>query len=167
MAETFLLQENTPFPNNSLPVLYYAEELKTLTKTNGAQEKVKDYLKKNNYSNSWVGGILAHHHFHSNTHEVLVCIKGTATVQLGGPNGDVYPFRQGDVLLLPAGTAHKKIEATQDFQIVGAYPNGLEYDMQTGDEEKYNLLKERIAKVPLPEQDPVEGDKGPVFDYWQ
>lgn len=167
MVETFALKENKPFPNNPLPVLYYPEALKNLTETSDNGKQVKDYLEKNGYSNSWIGGILSQHHFHSNTHEVLVCLSGTATVQLGGPGGEVYPFHQGDVVLLPAGTAHKKSEATTDFQIVGAYPYGLEYDMQTGDEEKYDTLKGRIAKVAKPEMDPVEGNQGPVFDYWK
>lgn len=167
MAETFRLKENKPFPNNPLPVIYYAGALKELTESHDKEKKISDYLEKNHYSNSWVGGILPHHHFHSNTHEVLVCLAGTATVQLGGPEEGIYPFHQGDVVLLPAGTAHKKIEATKDFQIVGAYPNGLEYDMQTGNEENYDKIKERIAKVALPEWDPVEGKQGPLFDYWQ
>lgn len=167
MAKIFAIKENKPFPNNFLPVIYYPEALKELTEEKDNGDSVKAYLEKNGYSNSWINGILAQHHFHSNTHEVLVCLSGMATVQLGGPDAESYPFHQGDVLLLPAGTAHKKIDASSDFQIVGAYPNGLDYDMQMGNTEEYAAIKERVSKVIQPEMDPVEGNQGPVFEYWQ
>lgn len=167
MAKTIVLQENRPFPNNTLPVIYYPGALKTLTAASNKEEKVKAYLEKNGYSNSWINGILSHHHFHSNTHEVLVCLSGTATVQLGGPDAEMHSFKKGDILFLPAGAAHKCIEATEDFQIVGAYPEGKEPDMQKGDTEKYEELKTRISQVSKPKYDPLEKNSGAIFDYWK
>lgn len=166
MVQTITIKENQPFPNNSLPVLYYSEAIKELTNSKHTGEEVMKFLESNGYSNGWVGGIFTYHHFHSNTHEVLACISGKSEVQLGGPDFEVYPFKAGDVLLLPAGVAHKLIEATDDFQIVGAYPEGKEPDMQKGDTKNYEEMKERISRLGIPEYDPVEKTTGGVFDYW-
>lgn len=166
MVQTITIKENQPFPNNSLPVLYYPEAIKELTNSKHTGEEVMKFLESNGYSNGWVGGIFTYHHFHSNTHEVLACISGKSEVQLGGPDFEVYPFKAGDVLLLPAGVAHKLIEATDDFQIVGAYPEGKEPDMQKGDTKNYEEMKERISRLGIPEYDPVEKTTGGVFDYW-
>lgn len=166
MIKTLDIRENEPFPNNALPVLYYPGAVAELTSTEDNGEKVQAFLEKNGYSNGWIGSIFTYHHFHSNTHEVLACISGEAQVQLGGSNAEVYPFKKGDVMLLPAGVAHKLIEGTDDFQIVGAYPEGKEPDMQTEDVDYYEEMKVRISRLGIPKYDPVEKTQGGVFEYW-
>ncbi|MER2176005.1 MAG: hypothetical protein ABS911_15125, partial [Carnobacterium sp.] len=91
---------------------------------------------------------------------------GEATVQLGGPDAQCYSFSKGDVLFLSAGVAHKRIDASPDFIIVGAYPDGLEPDMQKGKAEDYEAIKQAVACVNQPENDPVEGKDGAVIKYW-
>jgi|SRR5690625_936391 len=167
VVETIYIQENLPYPNHDLPVLYYSKGMEDLANSPDAAQKVKEHLENNGYTNSWVNGIFSYHHFHSNTHEVLVCISGEAMVQLGGPEKDTYRFEKGDVLLLPAGTAHKKIEASEDFQIIGAYPDGIEPDMEKGENENFQELRERIASVPIPESDPLQGVEGAVMKFWK
>lgn len=108
MVEHFHVKENRPFPNSTLPVLYYPDVLKGILGENFTDDDVLSLFEKYDYSNGWTGGIHPFHHFHSNTHEVLGCLSGEANVQLGGPDADIYPFSAGDVLLLPAGTSHKK-----------------------------------------------------------
>lgn len=166
MTEKIMIEENLPYPNNPLPVLYYRGAFKKITDSSEAPQEVQKILEKNGYTNSWIDSVFSYHHFHSNTHEVLVCLAGEATVQLGGPGANVYPFEKGDVLLLPAGTAHKKIEATEDFKIIGAYPAGMEPDMQKGSLEEYSKLKQEAREVPIPDTDPVENLNGAVFKYW-
>lgn len=70
------------------------------------------------------------------------------------------------VLLLPAGIAHKKIKATKNFKIVGAYPNGLKPDIQKGNPSDYEKVRKVISDVSLPQKDPVEGSNGPLIQYW-
>ena len=166
MVETIYIEENKPFPNNPLPVLYYPKGVSDLLDKTGSAENVLALFEKNGYSNGWVNGIFSYHHFHATTHEVLACIAGEATVQLGGPGAEKYSFTQGDVLLLPAGVAHKRIEASRDFKIVGAYPEGLEPDMQKGEAENYEAIKQLIASVVRPAKDPVEGEDGAVIKHW-
>ena len=166
MVETIYIEENKPFPNNPFPVLYYPKGVSDLLDKTGSAENVLALFEQNGYSNGWVNGIFSYHHFHATTHEVLACIAGEATVQLGGPDAEKYSFTRGDVLLLPAGVAHKRIDASPDFKIVGAYPVGLEPDMQKGEAENYEVIKQLIASVVRPAKDPVEGEDGAVIEYW-
>ena len=159
---------NPPYPNNDLPVLYYENALEEalLTESYKASE-VLDLFEKNNYSNGWVNGIIDKHHYHSNSHEVLGCFAGEAMIQLGGPNGEILKFRKGDVILLPAGVSHKRLDQSQDFKIVGAYPDGMTHDMQYGDTEEYNKILTNIQQVPLPLTDPVTGSPSNVVKHWK
>lgn len=107
------------------------------------------------------------HHFHSTAHEALACTAGEVRVQLGGENGEMLTIRKGDVVLLPAGTAHKKLEATEEHVIVGAYPlNDSDYDFQYGDASDYEAIKESIQNVKIPDTDPVTGAPGNIQQYW-
>lgn len=166
MAETFYTQENKPFPNNLLPILYYPKGVADLVDDSDAAQNVLALFEKNGYSNGWTGSIFSYHHFHANTHEVLACLAGEATVQLDGTGAQMYSFAKGDVLLLPAGVTHKRIDASKDFKIVGAYPAGLEPDMQKGAADNYEDIKQTIAAVMNPEKDPIEGKNGAVLKYW-
>lgn len=153
------IKENKPFPNNEIPVIIYKDALETLfDDSNYSDEEVLRFLESNRYSNGWTNGILTRHHFHSNAHEVLACVSGSASVQLGGPKSDIITFKKGDVLFLPAGTAHKNIETTGNFTIVGAYPNGGSYDMRYGEIVEYEQMKVNIGNVDEPKFDPVTGN---------
>jgi uncharacterized protein YjlB len=108
------------------------------------------------WGGSWVNGIFDFHHFHSTSHEALAIVSGTATVELGGPQGESFEVSAGDVLVLPAGTGHRRATARNGFTVVGGYPAG---------QEDYDLLREadgaaraRIAALPAPPDDPVGGE---------
>ena len=105
-------------------------------------------------------------HFHSMTHEVLGVARGRARLCFGGEDnpGRAEPeVRAGDLLVVPAGVAHRLREDVDGgFEMVGAYPAGRAWDMCYGkkcEEEKV----EGIAKLPWFDRDPVYGDEGPVF----
>lgn len=167
MVETLYLNENKPYPNNSLPVLYYQNILEDVFPQGYNADDVMELFENNGYMNSWTGIIKDQHHFHSNAHEVLAITHGEVTVLLGGENGEIMKVRNGDVLLLPAGVSHKRIDATENFEVVGAYPaNCSEYDFQYGDASDYEAIKETIQQVPLPETDPVTGSPGEVQKQW-
>ena len=57
---------------------------------------------------SWVDGVFDFHHFHSTSHEALAVVAGTATLELGGLQGRPFDVAPGDVLVLPAGTGHRR-----------------------------------------------------------
>lgn len=97
----------------------------------------------------------------------------------------------GDVFILPAGTAHKTFETLPEaplklltpgdghavdveglrgvnlegFTMMGAYPDGSEWDFAVGGESEGAY--ERVWKVPKPRKDPVVGDgEGGLCELW-
>lgn len=152
------------FPNNTrYPLLIYKQVFEFKTE---AAKAVQELLKQNHWINSWVNSIYDFHHYHSNTHEVLVIIAGSGEVQIGGPNGEIFAISQGDVIIFPAGVAHKSIDLSDGFKCVGAYPFDLDYDMHYGKADEHPKVDENIDKVGLPSSDPIFGRKGLMFDYW-
>ena len=108
------------------------------------------------WGGSWVNGVFDFHHFHSTSHEVLAVIAGSAVLELGGPQGESFEVSTGDVVVLPAGTGHRRASASGDFRVVGAYPAG---------QEDYDLLREaddaaraRIDALDAQPDDPVGGE---------
>jgi len=162
----FLIKKNGFYPNNAaFPVLLYKGALR-LPEDEG-ETLVKELFGQNDWGNSWTNGIYSYHHYHSITHEVLGVIQGSCTVMLGGEKGIKQKIERGDVLLLPAGVAHKNIESSDDFTCVGAYPKGMDYDTNYGKEEELPKAIENIANAPLPDSDPVFGNEGPVMEHWR
>jgi uncharacterized protein YjlB len=161
--EHFLLYENGNFPNNPmLPVVIYKNAF-----TKPVQSKVKNLLKKNNWSNSWVNGIYDYHHYHSNTHEVLVILAGSCTVALGGPSNKLIDVKTGDVLILPVGTAHKNENSSADFSCLGAYPGGSDFDIVKGTENEKAAANVNIQRTAIPEEDPLFGKEGELKNLWR
>ena len=104
----------------------------------------------NGWTGAWRNGVYGYHHYHATTHKVLGCHAGTARVQLGGPDGAVHEIAAGDVVVIPAGVAHRRVEASDDFAVVGAYPDGVTPDLQEGEGDPSIALDR-------PECDPVLG----------
>ncbi|KFA73807.1 hypothetical protein S40288_03180 [Stachybotrys chartarum IBT 40288] len=106
-------------------------------------------------------------HYHSTTHEVLCVSHGRARLCLGGEDnpGKVEPLVEaGDVLVLPAGVAHRLLQDLDGgFQMVGSYPTGKEWDMCYGGPEEEDK-SERIMALSWFEKDPIYGNNGPVLD---
>jgi len=86
---------------------------------------------------------------------------------LGGPRGRLFEVRAGDVVVIPAGVAHRRIESGDGFMMVGAYPPGQDWDLLRGEPADRPQADRNIAAVPLPVTDPVLGGNGPLLDYWQ
>jgi uncharacterized protein YjlB len=86
------------------------------------------------------------------------------TTGLGRPGKrkapDLAQTRKGDVVILPAGTGHQCLSASNDFLVIGAYPPC------TTVEDRPRALKS-IPKVPSPRKDPVYGTGGPLPKLWK
>lgn len=67
----------------------------------------------------------------------------------------------GDALVLPTGTGHRSIEASGDFLVVGAYPEGQNWDICR--EAPNAEARRRMAGLPIPNADPVAGGAGPLI----
>ncbi|SDW87950.1 Uncharacterized protein YjlB [Marinococcus luteus] len=158
--ETLTVEDDGTIPNHpGFPVLVYEQ---TVT----GSDDVKELFNTNNWLGAWKGSVFEYHHYHSNSHEVLGCVSGSALLHIGGEQGRQLNVKNGDILVLPAGYGHKLIEQSEDFAVIGAYPGGSNYDMCTGDPSERPEKVNNIYRVPLPDYDPVFGSDGPLFTYW-
>ncbi|TVT27738.1 cupin domain-containing protein [Salinicoccus cyprini] len=155
------MEDDGSIPNNpELPLLLYKNVFEE-------SDDIPNILNANDWSGDWLGSVHPFHHYHSNTHEVLAVKAGSATLLLGGEQGEAVEAEKGDVIILPAGYGHKRIEASDDYANYGAYPGGVDFDMNYGKAEERPEKIENIRQVPLPQYDPVFGENGPLFDHWK
>ncbi len=162
-VERFIIEDDGQFPNSSLFILIY----KNVFQNESSADAIKKTFENNNWKNSWVNGIYDYHHYHSNTHEVIAISSGNVKVLLGGAGGKENALSKGDVLIIPAGVAHKCITASEDFECVGAYPNGVSWDLKKGEDGERPEADENISAVALPDNDPVYGAEGPLALNWK
>lgn len=154
ICERYNLPTDALMPNNQdLPVLIYRD----VAPWDHLAALLEGTFAANGWGGIWRGGIYDYHHFHSNAHEVLGVASGHATLRLGGPTGIVLSFVTGDCLILPAGTGHCCINASPDFQVIGAYPQGQEdYDIQRSWQDKPGI-RAVVRDVPIPGNNPLKG----------
>ncbi len=163
-VEQQAIADDGTFPNSKLALLLYHGAVVT---TGPDPARIFEQLfAANNWLASWRNGIYPYHHYHSTSHEVLGIYSGSARVQLGGEQGVVCELRADDVVVVPAGVAHKKLSASDDFGVVGAYPEGRDWDMNYGKPGERPRTDRNIAQVPLPRTDPVYGPQGPLVQRW-
>jgi uncharacterized protein YjlB len=161
-----LLEDDGTYPNNEvLPLLVYRHALRS--SVDSLVRTFEQVFRAHNWRGSWRNGIFPYHHYHSTAHEVLGVAGGRATVQLGGPGGVTLDVTAGDVLVLPAGMAHKNRGASEDFLVVGAYPEGRRWDLNRGEPGDRPEADRNIEQVPLPSLDPVYGEDGPLHEHWK
>jgi uncharacterized protein YjlB len=161
--ESFLLERHDWVPNNpDLPVLHYRGALQQIRAL--APDDAESVLARNGWPARWRDGIFSYHHYHSTAHEVLAVFAGRARVVLGGPGGRQVELETGDVVVLPAGTGHCLVEADAGFEIIGAYPEGQDWDICC-DAPNDTMLR-RIADVTYPMSDPLEGRDGALPKLW-
>lgn len=161
-VRTHSFEDDGSIPNSALPVLIY----NGVTETEDAFS-CESMFARNGWLNSWRNGIFTFHHFHSISHEVLGIVAGSASVVLGGPSGRRFEVGPGDVIVLPAGTGHCNVGSSPDLLVVGAYPDGMAYDLRRGDPAEHDEVLANIRLVPPPRTDPVEGAEGPLRRHWR
>jgi uncharacterized protein YjlB len=88
-------------------------------------------------------------------------------VQFGGDGGVIVTAQPGDVIVLPAGTGHKKLSSRGALGVVGAYPAGQHADTCTPLLSNLERSADAVVRVALPECDPVYGAAGPLFTHWR
>jgi len=158
------LKDDGIFPNNKLPLLIYRNAV--LVPENDPPATFEKLFAGNGWHGSWRNGIYSYHHFHSRAHEVLGICRGSAKVQFGGEHGVIHEVQSGDVIIIPAGVAHKRLSSSGDLGVVGAYPEGQDWDMNYGRPGERPRADRNIAKVELPKMDPVYGADGPLLKKW-
>lgn len=158
---TFTFADDGAIPNSRLPMLVYRGAVPT---DPAAIEKL---FTANRWPAAWRNSVHPFQHFHSNAHEALGVARGSGRVQFGGPNGETLDIEAGDVVVLPAGVGHCRLEKSADLLIVGAYPdNARRPDQHRGDPAEHDAVVRNIAAVAAPNADPVTGARGPLVQLW-
>jgi len=153
-------------PNNPrFPLLLYRSAM-TLPSALDPAAVFEDIFAVNGWTHSWRNGIYDFLHFHTGTHEVLGIARGHAVAQLGGARGRTIDVKAGDVIVLPAGTGHRRSSASADLLVVGAYPAGGYFDQRRPGEIVHDEAVRKIAGVAPAPKDPVYGERGPLLAAW-
>ncbi|HVW91000.1 MAG TPA: hypothetical protein VHB74_00190 [Devosia sp.] len=153
------------FPNSQLPLLIYEA---AMAPDEASPEAMEALFARNGWSPQWRSSIYDFHHYHSRSHEALGIARGRATVMLGGPEGREFDIQMGDVVVIPGGVAHRRLTASEDFLVVGAYPPGQEeWDLLRGDPGDRDKAQKNLAELELPKTDPVGGAGGALMKVWR
>mgnify|MGYP006292542815 CR=1 FL=1 len=99
------LADDGTYPNSDRPVMAYRQALRPSVRV--PARRLERVFWSNGWTGAWRNGIFSYHHYHSTAHEVLGVSMGAAAVVIGGPDGWTLDVAAGDVLVLPAGVAHK------------------------------------------------------------
>src|SRR5712671_2342454 len=162
-VETYRFNDDGTVPNNSLPLVVYRG---VLAESGDRAAACEAMFARNGWPGAWRNGIYGHHHYHSTAHEVLGIASGNARVRLGGEGGQTVELRVGDVVVIPAGVAHKREAASADLLVIGSYPQGQSPDHCRAEAGAHDKAQGRIATVPLPAADPVTGQAEPLLACW-
>ncbi len=164
--QAYRFKDDGLIPNHpKWPLVIYKGTVR-LPETFDAASVFEDLFESNGWGDSWRDGIYAYAHYHSRIHEVLGIARGIGKVQFGGPKGQTLTLKAGDVAVLPAGTGHQCLRASDDFLVVGAYPPTGKFDICTTPEDRKKAVL-AIPKVARPRKDPVYGAKGPLMRTWR
>ena len=161
MEQAIKFEQSGWIPNNQrFPVIVYRQVL------DGPDRAVsfERLFRTNGWGGLWRNGVYSFHHFHSTAHEILGVAAGRARLMIGGPSGKEITAEAGDALLLPAGTGHCRLEASEDLLVIGGYPPGQEADlcreMPTAEQ------RAMIEKLGVPARDPLKGGAGGLLSLW-
>ena len=145
-------QKASDVPNSPLPVVLIRSALAPKARTKG--RRFREAFRCNGWTGIWTDTIYDYTHFYSNAHEVLGIAEGKVTVLLGGAAGRRFRLKAGDILAIPAGVGHRRLEKPPELKVIGAYPRG----------QSHFTMKRKgrvVPRVKLPETDPFYGPAGP------
>jgi len=162
---TIVFEDDGVVPNNPLPFVVYKGAIDV---GNYDPEKtIEDLFLNNGWGGTWRNGIYGYLHYHSTVHEALGAARGRALVRFGGDRGKILEISAGDVAILPAGTGHQLVCASDDFSVIGAYPPGAEMQITRPTPQNRAQALKTIPQVKLPKTDPVMGEDGPLVKLWR
>ena len=152
-------------PNNILPFLVYQGALTLDPKQ--PEQTIENLFETNDWGGTWRNGVYDYLHYHATVHEVLGVARGTARVRFGGDHGQELRINAGDIAILPAGTGHQCITASDDFCVIGAYPPGSKMEITRPTPENHAKALKTIPNVARPPADPVTGKHGALMRLWR
>ena len=70
-------------------------------------------------------------------------------------------------MVIPAGVGQKCLSDSDDFTVVGAYPDGMEPNMNRVKKPGHSKADQNVDDVPRPQTDPLLGQQGGLCDIWK
>ena len=128
----------------------------------------EELFDRNDWPAAWRNGIYPFHHFHCDAHEALGVYSGEVTAQFGGDDGhrDHRAARRRDRAACGHGAQEALVARhAGDRRRLSGRPA-----VPTCARRSSSNLKRQaaaIARVPLPQRDPVYGADGPLFSHWK
>jgi uncharacterized protein YjlB len=161
----FVFEDDGLVPNNPMPFLVYKAAVDI---GNDHPEKtIEGLFGANGWGEMWRNGVYDYLHYHATVHEALGVARGYARVRFGGDRGKDFEMAAGDVAILPAGTGHQCLSASDDFCVIGAYPPGPKMQITRPTPENHRRARKTIPEVKVPKTDPVLGEDGPLVKLWK
>ncbi|CZR67983.1 uncharacterized protein PAC_17882 [Phialocephala subalpina] len=161
--ETYYLKPTPYVPNSDFPVLVYRNVLPKPHE----EDSTADFLE-----GTW--GTIKIRHFHPNSHECYGIFRGESLLLIGEGQSDIFGGEKisvsaGDVIVLPAGTAHSLISSSDDYCYVGVYPKGCpRWWNELGKKPmEGKAIRGEVEAVGIPDFDPVMGIAGPLPRLWR
>ncbi|MGC2811905.1 MAG: cupin domain-containing protein [Bradyrhizobium sp.] len=162
---SLLFEDDGLVPNNPMPFLVYHGAIAV---DNAHPEKtIEGLFGANGWGEMWRNGVYDYLHYHATVHEALGVARGRARVRFGGDRGKALEISAGDVAILPAGTGHQCLAASDDFCVIGAYPPGPRMQITRPTPENHRQALKTIPEVKVPSTDPVRGENGPLLRLWK
>src|SRR5690349_17024681 len=147
-VQAFRFKDDGETPNNpDLPMLVYHSAIALDGERDPAAPFERAFA-RHGWGDGWRNGIHSFLHFHTGAHEALGIARGRATVEFGGANGQILTVEAGDVVVLPAGTGHRRVASSGDLLVVGAYPLNSAVDQKRPGEVDHATAIAAIAAVP-------------------
>ncbi len=161
----FVFEDDGLVPNNPMPFLVYKNALDV---ANDHPEKtIEGLFGANGWGQMWRNGVYDYLHYHATVHEALGVARGHARIRFGGDRGEEIDISAGDIAILPAGTGHQCISASDDFCVIGAYPPGPRMTVTRPTPENHEKALKTIPAVKLPKTDPGTGQDGALVKMWK
>ena len=111
------MEDDGTFPNNPIyPLILFQNAY------HETEEAARQAIVNAGWTSPWAWGVFPYHHYHSTAWELLVCVQGSALLQLGGETGPQVQVQTGDLMLIPPGFAHKQLKSYNGFTLLGSYP---------------------------------------------
>ncbi len=144
-------------PGNPLPVLHYRQAVDT---AGDLTQSFSHLFAANRWLGAWTGSLYDFDHVHPDAFEVLGIVRGAGSVVCGGPSGTRVDVSPGDVVVIPAGAAHRAEPGP--LVVVGAYFEDARPDTIRVREGEQLAVAEQASNVAAPDMDPVYGAGGPL-----
>ncbi|MBK5956777.1 hypothetical protein CCR97_00870 [Rhodoplanes elegans] len=164
--EAFRFGDDGLVPNNPVLSCMVVRQGIDLTGSAHHADRIMATFERNGWVGLWRNEMYPYPHYHAGVHEAMAIAAGRIRVRLGGRSGVEVDLVAGDVLVLPAGTAHQRVMGSSDLMMIGAYPTNGQYDLRRPNMIDCITARAIVGRVPLPKTDLLDRERPLVLARW-